>query len=323
MIEKRKSVRLNMPIKVDYRSLRQDFSMSSTCLSQDISTGGMRVRIQKKPDESFPVGLKISLPDERQPVLAEGEIAWLKEITGEDEGPIGDYEAGLRFAEISGFDRSRIARLLTMEAERQRFSGTSPSCIVTKIDLKDKDELFSLVKKSVESIEHGLRIIDEKIDPEEGGFLDLLGMDLTGQLVVIELTVEENETMLMEALKHYDWVLRNTSLLKRIYRDDIDFAQSPRVVLIGPLFSLSFRRQMSYIKPIDIKVLGYRCLNVGGQKALFFEKEEAEKEIFVERKLPEGLSIEEAGYPAQPHSEDILDSDEQHRRIARWLWKKN
>ncbi|MBU0759951.1 MAG: PilZ domain-containing protein [Candidatus Omnitrophica bacterium] len=323
MNEKRKSVRLNLPTKVESRLLKENSITASSCLGTDISAGGMRLRVKRRIEALSPLGLRVYLPDEWQPILVEGEIAWFRAIADREEGDLqGDYEAGVRFSEISGFDRSRIVRLVTMEMERQRSCDTSPLSRITRVELEDKEEMLLLVKKGIGTIEQGLRIIDEKINLKEGGMLDLLGLDSSGQLVIIKLTIEENESMLIEALKHYDWILRNVSLLGRIYREDIDFKQNPKIILIGPLFSEFFKRQISYIKPLKIEVFDYYCLSIDGQKALFFENKETKRESFNRQEWAEDLSFTDEQRSVSLDSEEIAGIDEQHKKIVRWLWKR-
>ena len=81
----------------------------------DISIGGMRVlsRSDWKPGDL--VGMEIRLPV-GSPLMATVEGVWIRRVTFESEVT---NEVGLRFTDLSDFDRSRIAAMLASRGTPQ------------------------------------------------------------------------------------------------------------------------------------------------------------------------------------------------------------
>jgi hypothetical protein len=102
----------------------------------------------------------------------------------------------------------------------------------------DQDPLASLVCKSVDALEEGLRVIDAKIPLEVGGTVDLVAVDRHNQLVIIDVECAETDALLLRGLCHVDWFARNVPIARRMYPAcGIDFASEPRVLLLAPSFS--------------------------------------------------------------------------------------
>ena len=75
-----------------------------------------------------------------------------------------------------------------------------------------------IVRKTPDSIEEGLRYIDhQKRTPR--GPLDVLFVDSGNALVVAELKVVEDDTMLVQGIDYYDFITSNLEGFARAYKD--------------------------------------------------------------------------------------------------------
>jgi len=102
----------------------------------------------------------------------------------------------------------------------------------------EQDGLVSLVCKSVDALEEGLRVVDAKIPLEVGGTVDLVAVDRRNQIVIIDIECAERDALLLRGLCHLDWFARNVPIARRMYPAcGIDFASEPRVLLLAPSFS--------------------------------------------------------------------------------------
>ena len=107
------------------------------------------------------------------------------------------------------------------------------------VEVQEKD-LEELVRKYPEYIEQGLKYVDHQKRTDRGP-LDVLFVDSGKALVVAELKVVEDDSMLVQGVDYYDYITRNIEGLARAYRTksiSIDPTQRPRLFLVAPSFSV-------------------------------------------------------------------------------------
>lgn len=115
---------------------------------------------------------------------------------------------------------------------------------VTKIELKEKDQLEPILVKDPESIEPGLRVLAHQF-PTDSGPLDILAVDSEGVAVVVELKDKVDDGQLDQGLRYYDWVRSNMGALSKAF-PSVDPKEEPRLVLLAPGFSESLKRICRY-----------------------------------------------------------------------------
>lgn len=122
-------------------------------------------------------------------------------------------------------------------------------------------QLEDLIRQSPDLIEEGLRYIDHQRMTDRGP-LDVLMVDSGGSLVVAEIKVVEDDTMLVQGIDYYDYVSRNIEGLTRVYKHfAINATQTARLFLIAPSFSLSLINRCKWIN-IPISLFTYRCITM-------------------------------------------------------------
>ena len=116
------------------------------------------------------------------------------------------------------------------------------------VEVQEKD-LEELVRKYPEYIEQGLKYVDHQKRTDRGP-LDVLFVDSGKALVVAELKVVEDDSMLVQGIDYYDYITRNIEGLARAYRTksiSIDPTQRPRLFLVAPSFSVSLLNRCKWI----------------------------------------------------------------------------
>ena len=120
-------------------------------------------------------------------------------------------------------------------------------------------KLEDLVRQAPELIEAGLRFVDHQAFTTRGP-LDVLLVDSGRALIVAELKVVEDDTMLVQGIDYYDYVLRNLDGFARAYESHkIDAKQQPRLFLIAPSFSVTFLNRIKWID-VPISLFTVQCI---------------------------------------------------------------
>ena len=120
-------------------------------------------------------------------------------------------------------------------------------------------QLEDLVRQAPELIELGLEFVDHQAFTDRGP-LDVLLVDSGRSLVIAELKVTEDDSMLVQGMDYYDYVLRNLDGYARAYRQHkIDPNQEPRLFLIAPSFTVTLLNRIKWID-IPISLFSYQCI---------------------------------------------------------------
>ena len=136
-----------------------------------------------------------------------------------------------------------------------------------ELKFERESELEAILTENPNVIEEGLSVIDTQVITNSGR-LDILGLDSGKALVVIELKIEASDEMLWQTLDYYDWIFRNIDTVKRLYPDsDIDYSQTPRLMLIAPGFSEVIKRRAVYLET-SVELQEYKYLEAGNEKGM-------------------------------------------------------
>lgn len=147
------------------------------------------------------------------------------------------------------------------------------------------------IVKNPETIEKGLVIVDHQV-PAGAGKMDILAIDSGNVIAIIELKVNEDDGMFMQALEYYDWVSQNLDRLAERYQEKnpklkIDSEEAPRVILIAPTFSPSLKTCCKYVS-LTVDLFEYTYLkSKSGEKGLVCKSVEIEPPSGPPSKPPE------------------------------------
>jgi hypothetical protein len=122
------------------------------------------------------------------------------------------------------------------------------------------------------AIEDGLRTIDARIPCHPCGEIDVLAVDRTSKLTIIDFDTTLNDGLLLRALGHFDWCVRNVQNIQRMCpAHTIDAALPPRLVLLAPQFSAVLRRVMRQFTFPQIQWVRYHTVDTPGGVGILFE----------------------------------------------------
>jgi len=140
-----------------------------------------------------------------------------------------------------------------------------------------REQVAAALKEFEGALEEGLRGIDAEIACAPCGEIDLLAIDRTSQLTIIDFETTSSDELLIRGLGHFDWVVRNLPNVRRMYRGQaINFSLEPRLFLLAPQFSSRLRRVARQIPRPRIDWVQYHFLETPAGPGIFFEPLPAE-----------------------------------------------
>ena len=118
-------------------------------------------------------------------------------------------------------------------------------------------------------VEKDLTVICSNVPINDKTTLDILCHDTNGQLVIMQLNVNEDDIMLLQGIQSLDYIDKFKSFLKATYnKHKIDDKERPRLILIAPSFSDALRRAVEGMKGIRIDLYEWEYLKLGDHKGL-------------------------------------------------------
>jgi hypothetical protein len=140
---------------------------------------------------------------------------------------------------------------------------------IEQIKLGSHKELEEMLTNEVGQIEDGLAIIANRVPINDKATLDILCRDENGQLVVLQLSVSEDDVMFLHGIQSLDYVDKFKSFLKATYKEQkINDKEKPRLILIAPSFSDAIRSAAEGMKGLRIDLYEWEYLKLGDQKGL-------------------------------------------------------
>lgn len=149
-----------------------------------------------------------------------------------------------------------------------------------RIAVREERILEDLLIQNPEVLEEELRVLDHQVVTDSGP-LDILAVDGSGVLTVIELKITESDDMLLQALRYYDWVYTNIGFLANHFGKErnveIEEAETPRIILVAPSFSETAKRLVRYLRP-SVDLFEYEYLQApSGEQLLYCRSVELEE----------------------------------------------
>jgi hypothetical protein len=140
---------------------------------------------------------------------------------------------------------------------------------IERIEIENKPELEKIIMTNLGHIEKGLTVICNDVPINEKTTLDILCHDDKGQLVIIQISVNEDDDMLLYGLQSLNYVNKFKSMLKMTYaKHKIDDRENPRLILIAPSFSETVYNAVKNMQGMRIDLYEWEYLKIGDQKGL-------------------------------------------------------
>jgi hypothetical protein len=122
------------------------------------------------------------------------------------------------------------------------------------------------------ALEEGLRTIDAKVPCHPCGEIDVLAVDHTNRLTIIDIDTTVNDGLLLRGLGHFDWILRNASSVQRMWpAQSLDASLPPRLILLAPQFSPLLRRVMRQLSRPQIQWVRYHTVETPAGPGILLE----------------------------------------------------
>jgi hypothetical protein len=158
------------------------------------------------------------------------------------------------------------------QARPQPAPAAAPMVLRASSSAIDRELLISLLAKNAAVLEDGLRSIDVNVPCDPFGSIDVLLLDGLDQLVLVDIDSALNDSLLLRGIGHFDWLIRNTPVLRRMYQGRaINFSAQPRVFLIAPVFSQLLKCAVQRTISPKVSCFGIHTVTLPGGIGIFFE----------------------------------------------------
>jgi len=159
------------------------------------------------------------------------------------------------------------------ELESSAPAGPGRNGVVLRSVQLSRDRLAAILPLDWSgALEDGLRTIDARIPCHPCGEIDVLAVDRTSKLTIIDFDTSVNDGLLLRGLAHADWVVRNAQNVRRMYpAQTVDSSLPPRLVLLAPQFSAVLRRVMRQFTHPQIQWVRYHTVDTPGGVGILFE----------------------------------------------------
>src|SRR5213593_4569003 len=140
-----------------------------------------------------------------------------------------------------------------------------------------KDWLTIVLTEFGDAVEDGLRTIDANVPCHPCGEIDLLAVDRTNHLTIIDFDTTANDGLLLRGMGHFDWIVRNMPNVQRMYRDQtINTSLQPRLFLLAPQFSPLARCASRQITRPPIHWVRFVTVEASSGPGIMFEPVESD-----------------------------------------------
>jgi hypothetical protein len=141
---------------------------------------------------------------------------------------------------------------------------------IERIKIENEQELEEMVTREIGQIEKDLTVICNHVPINGKSALDILCHDENGQLVIMQLSVNEDDNILLQGIQSLDYVQKFRSFLKATYnKHKIDDNEKPRLILIAPSFSGALRNAVEAMKGgMRVDLYEWEYLKLGDHKGL-------------------------------------------------------
>jgi hypothetical protein len=141
------------------------------------------------------------------------------------------------------------------------------------IDALTRQQVAAILRDRNLALEDGLSVIDEGVPCPPAGEIDVLAVDRTSQLVIVDFEVTVDDDLLLRGLGHVDWIVRNLANVRRMYAGrTINFSAVPRLMLLAPRFSETLPRVASSTTHVQVECVRFQAVHLQGGVGVFFER---------------------------------------------------
>lgn len=140
----------------------------------------------------------------------------------------------------------------------------------------DLETVKETILAKPEIVEKGLFVLDAHLRAGSAGLIDLLAVDGSGALAILEIDRAGEDDLLNRSLEHHGWVGSQIPFLRRLYgAERIHPLRTPRAILLAQQFSPAFLRKIHDLR-IPVTPIVYRLWPDGEERPSLHLKPAAE-----------------------------------------------
>ena len=140
-----------------------------------------------------------------------------------------------------------------------------------------RPQVAAILREFEGALEEGLRFVDAELVCGACGEIDLLAVDRTSRLAIVDFETAASDELLVRGLAHADWAAASISSLRRMLRGvAVNYTLPPRLLLLAPQFSARMRCAARQVGGIEIACLRYQVVELPGRTGILFEPVAAE-----------------------------------------------
>jgi hypothetical protein len=138
-------------------------------------------------------------------------------------------------------------------------------------EIKDLQQLGTLVTENVDGIEPGLKIIGSNLNLGRAS-IELVALDSSHTPVLVTLGLTADDTMLLRALEAYAWCLDYPESLQKLVPASSRPEWPPRVVFVAERLLESFVRKMRLLKFSTVDFFEFRYVEANGTMGFYLDR---------------------------------------------------
>jgi hypothetical protein len=138
-------------------------------------------------------------------------------------------------------------------------------------EIKDLQQLGTLVAENVDAIEPGLKIIGSNLNLGRAS-IELVALDGSHTPVLVTLGLTADDTMLLRALEAYAWCLDYPESLQKLLPASRAPEWPPRVVFVAERLLESFVRKMRLLKFSTVDFFEFRYVEANGTMGFYLDR---------------------------------------------------
>lgn len=137
-----------------------------------------------------------------------------------------------------------------------------------------RSRFIAILREFLGSLEEGLRVIDVFLPCHPFGEIDLLALDRSNQLTIIDFDNVANDGLVIRGLAHCEWLVQNLPNVRRMHSGQtLQLAGPPRLFLLAPAFSALMTNAARQLIQPRIHRVRYQIFDAGATMGVFFEEE--------------------------------------------------
>jgi hypothetical protein len=138
-----------------------------------------------------------------------------------------------------------------------------------------RSRFVAILREFLGSLEEGLRVIDVFLPCYPYGEIDLLALDRSNHLTLIDFDTVLNDSLVIRGLAHCEWLVQNLPNVRRMHSGQVlQLTGPPRLFLLAPGFSALMTNAARQLMQPRIHRVRYQLFDTGSTIGVSFETAE-------------------------------------------------